>query len=459
MTTCHRTAALLLGCWAFAVLFLTVGVRAEPRSPLARLAELAPATEEPPLAGAPAPHDWTGPPPRLAVGPPQPFADPPTPVVAIKVRVLACAAPRQELEYRITVHNLSPAPAHHVLVRNPLPANARFVRASPEPHARAPELQWKLGTLEPGKCREIVLLLAPEGGEDVKSCARVQFEHGQCVTTRLARAAPVPGVEPEPVKPVPIKPVPVPPPGQAKLALKMDGPKQQYANLPAKYQITVSNPGTAPATNVLLSNPLPAGTKLVSAGQGGRFHANQLAWLLGTIKPGGSRTVDIVLRAEKAGEICNRAGAIADDNLQAEAEVCTLFRGASALLLEMTDTRDPVAVGGETSYKIQVVNQGSVPTTGIRIKAVVPPELTVLRATGASDPPEKLPEPTKEGTELLFAPLPALAPGAEATYEVFVRARRAGDVRFRAELTADQLQKGGPVNEQEATRIVPADQE
>jgi uncharacterized repeat protein (TIGR01451 family) len=55
--------------------------------------------------------------------------DPPVPVVAIRVRVVAAAAPEQEIQYRICVHNVSVADAHHVLVRNPLPPNARFVRA------------------------------------------------------------------------------------------------------------------------------------------------------------------------------------------------------------------------------------------------------------------------------------------------------------------------------------------
>ena len=50
--------------------------------------------------------------------------DPPTPRVSLRVRVAAAAAAGQDLEYHICVHNASPAPAHHVAVRNPLPANA-----------------------------------------------------------------------------------------------------------------------------------------------------------------------------------------------------------------------------------------------------------------------------------------------------------------------------------------------
>ena len=65
--------------------------------------------------------------------------DPPTPVVKIRVRVPATALANEEIEYRIGVENTSSAAAaHHVSVHNPLPANARFVRAEPEPAAREP---------------------------------------------------------------------------------------------------------------------------------------------------------------------------------------------------------------------------------------------------------------------------------------------------------------------------------
>ena len=154
-----------------------------------------PQTREPPLAEpgrvnvvpAPQPAIQTPPGPLPISAPEVNREDPPTPVVAIRVRVPASAAAGQELEYHICIENLSAASAHHVIVRNPLPANARFVRAKPEPSAKEPELVWNLGTLEACGCREIVLVLSPTGTGDIQDCARVQFEHGQCVTTRITR--------------------------------------------------------------------------------------------------------------------------------------------------------------------------------------------------------------------------------------------------------------------------------
>jgi uncharacterized repeat protein (TIGR01451 family) len=155
--------------------------------------------------------------------------------------------------------------------------------------------------------------------------------------------------------------------------------------------------------------------------------------------------------------VCNQATARADGGLQAGAEVCTVFEGLSALALETVDTRDPLPVGEQTSYTIVVTNQGTVPVTNLRIKVLVPPQLKLLRATGASDPPppDKLPAPTAEGQLLPYAPLPTLVPGAEARFEVFVQAAQAGDARFKVELTADQLERG-PVREDESTQIFAA---
>src|SRR5207302_639291 len=110
----------------------------------------------------------------------------------------------------------------------------RFVRASPEPHEVGAELRWRLGTLPPRACCEITLVLLPCGPGDVKNCARVQFEHGQCVCTRVAHALP-PGVVPPlpPVPPAPPAPPPMPePPPPAPEVPPMPPPPEPKAEPP-----------------------------------------------------------------------------------------------------------------------------------------------------------------------------------------------------------------------------------
>jgi uncharacterized repeat protein (TIGR01451 family) len=375
--------------------------------------------------------------------------DPPTPVVKIRVRVPACGTAGKDIEYCICVENCSRANAHHVLVKNALPKNARFVRAEPPPTRKTPELQWELGTL-PGGCKqEIILVLSPTSGTDVTNCTRVQFEHGQCVTTRLAGLAPgkAPGIKP-PAGP------PVPEAGEGKLTLDITGPKKENIEKPATYSIKLANTGSKPADNVLVTATLPEKTTFVSASNGGKVVANQAAWLLGTLEPGVAKTMEVVLRSQSPGTLCVKAKAIADRGLSADAEFCTLFvGGVAAFGLEVVDRVDPIPVGGDTSYPIIVVNQGNAPATNIRVKAIVPDLMVLTRARGPAD--HKLGGKTPDGGQIiLFDPLPTLAPGARAEYEVYVKALRAGEARFKVVWTADQL-TSGPAEGQENTTIFP----
>jgi uncharacterized repeat protein (TIGR01451 family) len=383
---------------------------------------------------------------------PCPPVDPPTPVVKLRVRVAACSPAGQEIEYKICIENCSPAAAHHVAVRNPLPANARFVRANPAPAATEPELLWTFGTLQPGECKDITLVLSPTDTADIKNCARVQFEHGQCVVTRLAKAPPD-VVEPPKEKPKDKEPPKVTE-GDGKLALQITGPKRQYANLPVKYQITVTNNGDKPADNLLVTARLPEKSVYLAAGDGGRFDFGQVAWLLGTLPPGASKTVQVTYRVPAAGEFCLKVSALANHELRGNSEICTKFEGVSALLLESRDTKDPVGVGEQTSYRIVVTNQGTAPLTNVQVQVLVPPEFQLVRATGASSPPaqENLPPATDKGQRLAFAPLKEMKPGEKQAFEVFGKAVKPGDARWRVVVTADQL-TAGPVMEEESTNV------
>jgi uncharacterized repeat protein (TIGR01451 family) len=479
--------------------------------------------------------------PGIAAGCPCPV-DPPVPAVGIRVRIPVSVAAGQDLEYHLHVENRSRAAAHHVLVRNPLPANAQFVRATPEPNRREPEVLWELGTLEPCACREIVLVLAPTGPGDVRNCARVQFEHGECVTTRVlgteAPAAPlvptvptVPtapaglvlakqgpaqallydaltyrltvtnrgstpaaGVKVTDTLPAGLEPVGNKSPltwdlgtlapgqvrtleyqaaarqagqwtnravvtsaagerheatatvvvGSPRVELLKTGPTHRYLNRPATYQLTVQNTGTQPATSVVVTDMLPARTTLVSASQGGVRTENQVQWNLGTLPPGGRRTVQVVLRGSVAGEVVNKASVRADRDLKAEAQTATVFEAAAGLTADIEEQDDPVAVGAETKYTITLQNQGAGPATRVVVQAVVPEQMEVRGAEGPA-------AYKQEGQQVTFEPI-TLQPREEKVYEIRVKALRAGDVRFRVDLSADQL-PAGPVRREESTTI------
>jgi uncharacterized repeat protein (TIGR01451 family) len=189
----------------------------------------------------------------------------------------------------------------------------------------------------------------------------------------------------------------------------------------------------------------------VKASAGGQLVGDTVQWSVGILDPGMSKTVQVTLLAKAAGDVRNQAAAGTGGAPAARAEAVTRFKGVSALLVEVVDTDDPVEVGNETSYVINVKNQGMVPATNIQITALIPPEMALTRAKGPAD--NRLGAATKEGQVLIFEPLKTLAVGATANYQVFVKATQPGDVRFKVDVTADQLKEGGPVHEEESTYI------
>jgi uncharacterized repeat protein (TIGR01451 family) len=232
--------------------------------------------------------------------------------------------------------------------------------------------------------------------------------------------------------------------GEPRLQLRLTGPERRFLNRPAIYQITASNPGTAPATNVVIAAVLPPGTTLASTSAGGRTTGNQVQWSVGTLPPGTRLTVQLALRASAVGELRLRAGVTAARGLSAQAETTTLFEGATGLTVDVDDRDDPVEVGKDTSYVITVVNQGPVPATRVQITAAAPEQMAITEAKGPSNA-------ARDAGKVVFEPT-TIAPGATATYEVFVKPLRPGDVRFRVDLSADQL-PAGPVRREESTTI------
>jgi uncharacterized repeat protein (TIGR01451 family) len=379
---------------------------------------------------------------------------PPPPVLKIKVRVPACSEPGQAIEYRICVENCSTAEAHHVMVKNLIPSNAKYVKADPLPSLKGDELQWQLGTIGGGAVREIVLLLLPTNKEDVKNCARVQFEHGQCVVTRQAGFRPGPGAQPpiiigEPPKPSKVEVVP-----DAKdlpeLELTVRGPKEQYANLAAKYVITLTNKGKITAAGILVRSSGPAQMKLVQASDPGEIVNNEAGWPVGTLEPGASKNLELTVRATDKGEYCLKTTLKANRLAEKVQETCTTFVSVSAMSIEMYDTVDPVFVGGKTTYPVIVKAVGSEAVTNVRLKAFVPDGLKFEKANGAVESRAIV----QGGEWIEFPVLPKIEAGYQRNYELTVVAVGQGYARFHVQITADQLDPGRPVVEQESTTVV-----
>ena len=95
-----------------------------------------------------------------------------------------------------------------------------------------------------------------------------------------------------------------------------------------------------------------------------------------------------------------------------------VVEGIAAVLFQVTQHTNPLEIGGQTTYRVHVVNQGSKAASNVRMAMLLPTELKALSAEGPT-------HFTIDGGRILFDGLPQLAPKAEANYRVRVQGIRA----------------------------------
>jgi uncharacterized repeat protein (TIGR01451 family) len=263
-------------------------------------------------------------------------------------------------------------------------------------------LQWRLGTLGPGACREIVLVLRPAGTGDVKNCARVQFEHGQCVVTRITRP---------------------------RLSLRKTGPAQAAVNERLTFRITVTNPGSTEAREVTLSDLLDPGLHYARQPPDDPTKRQELKWDLGTLAPGQSRTVSYEAVPRVMGRLCNRAVVNAAGGLRDEATHCVTV-GAPTLSLLLTGPAEAL-VKRATAYQVSVGNTGNLTATNVVVTVPLP---AGVQFDSASEGGESV------GGSVRWR-LGTLAPGGRRNLRLRLVATAPGEVTVEATATADRGQK------------------
>lgn len=231
---------------------------------------------------------------------------------------------------------------------------------------------------------------------------------------------------------------------EPKLEITKKAPKKLYLFRDMTYQITVRNVGDAPADSTVVTDTLPTSVEFISASDGGIHALGTVKWSVGALYPGKEKTLSVVVRAREIGALRNVAKAEAVCTKTVSATASTEVNGIAAILLEVIDIADPVPVGSNETYVITATNQGSAVDTNVKVVCTLEPNQTYVSSSGAT-------VGKAAGNVITFAPLPRLAAKAKAEWRLVVKAVKAGDVRFKASMTSDQL--GRPVEETEATHL------
>jgi len=319
--------------------------------------------------------------------------------------------------YKVVVKNTGTAEAMNVVVTEDVPPG---FKANEETR----EAVWRIGTLGPGKSAE-------------HEYAYVAEREGKCTHRSVVTADR--GIKEE-AKVVTIVTAP-------QLALTVSGPDKRYVNQKLAYQVMATNTGTAEASHVVITNKIATGFRFLEAGTNGEYDqaSETVTWTLLGIPAGERSTVTVTVRAEQIGKFVNEASATADDGLYAKAEAVTSVEGIAALKLEMYDLYDPVEIGDQAEYTVNITNQGTGDATGLVLSGSFPREMEFVSGEGPTNVDKR-----KGG--FTCGALATLQPGTKATYRIVLKANVPKDARFEISLTAKELSE--PVTEQESTRIV-----
>ncbi len=221
------------------------------------------------------------------------------------------------------------------------------------------------------------------------------------------------------------------------------GMDMQFVDKKADYQITVSNSGDTDLTGVTVVDNAPHHTR-IDAAPGASVSGDRATWNVGTLKAGDKKSFTVTLIGQAAGRHCNKASVNTNEGVRGDAEYCTDWKGHPALLIEVVDIDDPLLVGGETTYRIRVTNQGTAQDSNIAILVRFPSGMSPVSASGDT-------EGTVTGQIVKFAPYGTLQAKEAIEFVVRAKATSVGDQRIKVELTSKLLRT--PVVEEESTHV------
>lgn len=290
-------------------------------------------------------------------------------------------------------------------------------------HEAGPALEFEVGSLGPGESRKLDLVLTAEEAGRVTNTMTARADAGLQVQASC---------EFEVIAPA--------------LQVTVDGPKKRYLERPATYQVSIDNPGTASAKEVQLTTQLPKGLQFVSANNMGEYDASShsVHWSLAELPANERGTVELVTLPIETGEHTLEVTTKASEGLQDETEAQVRVDGIVALMFEVVDLESPVEIGGETTYEIRVVNQGSKAATNVQVGAIMPQGMRAISGQGES-------RHAIQGERVVFAPLAQLAPKAESVFRIQAQGLRAGDQRVRVQVVSDEVRQ--PITKEVSTRV------
>jgi len=234
-------------------------------------------------------------------------------------------------------------------------------------------------------------------------------------------------------------------------------PEVQQLYTIQKTEIVFENTGSVPLTEVTITArvpPPPAGHQIRASEGNPVITEQQAVWTIPTIRPGEQKSVILNTVCMVPGIECIEVEVRTAEGLCKAHTCCTEWKGRPSLLLEIIDTEDPIAPNENTTYVIEVTNQGTAEDQNIQIVAIFPAEIAPVRAEGPIPVDEGAARGAQgsiKGNRVVFQAYPVLQPKKKIKYTILSKGVTVGLAHFKVELISAVLKN--PVVEEESTHV------
>ncbi len=296
----------------------------------------------------------------------------------------------QRSQCSLIVTNSGSSLVRNVVVEAAIPPGVDVVQALPAPQSGTS--RWSVGDLEPGQKHAIEMIVVPRERGEVALNAFVRFTGYS--TSVFAVQEPM-------------------------LQMQVEGPDSVTVGEQPGYVITVHNPGTGVAQNVVIEARVPEGLQHRS-GSVPRID-------VGTLNPGESRQARLNLSAIAGGDYRLAVRTLADGGLRDEARAD----------VSIAEPRLEVAINGPQTgsmdkpaeYLVTVTNSGNVPSINVRAKYKIPEGFHFVHADRGGV--------MQETEHLVDWFVGTLQPGETSEYHVTLTPDMAGTALHRAGVVSE----------------------
>ncbi|MGZ0707802.1 CARDB domain-containing protein [Coraliomargarita sp. W4R53] len=257
--------------------------------------------------------------------------------IKVTKRVLEAASVGGSLKYRITIDALDDV--NNVRLTESIPAGVQFQSANPAASLAGSNANWNFASMRKGQSQDIDITVKPTTEGDHQICSTVTVDNAFCLDFFA---------------------------GQPKLDVVKKGPQSIELGEEASWTVTVTNSGSAEATNVIVTDTLPDAFTPTS----------NLRQPIGNLAPGETKSVTYTAKAVKQGNFSNRAVASYDGGQtggpgQSQVASSPIAVVQSGIRVRKTGPSEAY-VFKPVTFDITIENTGDTDLKNVRITDILP---------------------------------------------------------------------------------------